>query len=258
VTGGPHIGVTDGLNIGGPIRAERTADVVARRIAQAILSGELPPGTRLREENLARSFSVSRTPVREALILLSASGLAHVEPNRGATVLQLTADDVSEVYHLRAVLEAESAAMAAGRITPEVAALLFKICDRMGELHESPASEQLAADTQFHYTIAEASGSPRLHALVRQVSAIPEAYRSAIPYTGADMGEAERQHRTIAEAIRLQDHARARRLMRSHVEWAGRLAVDRLQPNLATREAVHHPAGDQAPAAGVTGKAGTR
>jgi DNA-binding GntR family transcriptional regulator len=231
--------VTSGLNTGGPVRAERTADVVARRIAQAILNGELAPGTRLREETLARSFSVSRTPVREALIVLSASGLAHLEPNRGATVLQLTADDVSEVYHLRALLESESAAMAASRITPEVAGLLVKICDRMGDLHGAPASEQLAADTQFHYTIAEASGSPRLHALVRQVSAIPEAYRSGIAYTAADMGEAERQHRGIAEAIREQDHGRARRLMRSHVEWAGRLAVDRLQPHLAA------PGGDR-------------
>lgn len=234
--------MTSGLNMGGPVRAERTADVVARRLAQAILSGDLAPGTRLREETLAKTFSVSRTPVREALIVLSASGLAYLEPNRGAMVLQLTAEDVSEVYHLRAVLESESAAMAAGRITPEVAALLFKICDRMGELHGSPASEQLAADTQFHYTIAEASGSPRLHALVRQVSAIPEAYRSAIPYTGADMGEAERQHRGIAEAIGEQDHGQARRLMRSHVEWAGRLAVDRLQPRLAAR-----PGRDPAP-----------
>lgn len=235
--------MTGGLNVGGPVRGERTADVVARRLAQAILSGDIPPGTRLREENLAKSFSVSRTPVREALILLSASGLAHLEPNRGATVLQLTAADVSEVYHLRAVLESESAAMAAGRTTPEVAALLFKICDRMADLREAPASEQLAADTEFHYTIAEASGSPRLHALVRQVSAIPVAYRSAIAYTGADMGEAERQHRGIAGAIRRQDHGEARRLMRSHVEWAGRLAVDRLQPNLAARQGSDPPPG---------------
>ena len=225
--------MTAGLDIGGPVRGERTADVVARRLAQAILSGEIAPGTRLREENLAATFSVSRTPVREALIGLSAIGLVHLEPNRGATVLQLTEADVSEVYHLRAVLESESAAMAATRITAELAGLLFKICDRMGELHEAPASEQLATDTQFHYTIAEASGSARLHALVRQVSAIPEAYRSAIPYTGADMAEAERQHRGIATAIRRQDDGEARRLMRSHVEWAGRLAIDRLQPNLA-------------------------
>jgi DNA-binding GntR family transcriptional regulator len=235
----PGLSVTAGLSIGGPVRGERTADVVARRLAQAILSGEIAPGTRLREENLARMFSVSRTPVREALIVLSSTGLAHLEANRGATVLQLTAADVAEVYHLRAVLEAESAALAAGRITAgpatgKLAGLLLAICDRMAELHEAPAAEQLAADTQFHYTIAEASGSPRLHALVRQVSAIPEAYRSAIPYTAADMSEAERQHRGIAGAIQRSDAGEARRLMRSHVEWAGRLAVDRLQPNLAT------------------------
>jgi DNA-binding GntR family transcriptional regulator len=219
--------------IGGPVRGERIADVVARRLAQAIMSGELAPGTRLQEETLATAFSVSRTPVREALIFLSASGLAHLEPNRGATALQLTADDVSEVYHLRALLESESAALAARRITPEVAGSLFKICDRMSELRAASVSEQLAADTKFHYTIAEASGSPRLHALIRQVSAIPEAYRSGIPYTIDDMIEAEHQHRAIAQAIRRRSDVEARRLMRSHVGWAGRLAVQRIQPNLA-------------------------
>jgi DNA-binding GntR family transcriptional regulator len=220
--------------IGGPVRGERIADVVARRLAQAILGGQLPPGSRLREETLANNFSVSRTPIREALIVLAASGLVHLEPNRGATVLQLTAADVAEVYHLRAVLESESAALAARRITPEVAGLLVKICDRMSELRSAPASDQLAADTDFHYTIAEASGSPRLHALVRQMSAIPEAYRSGIPYTADDMAEAERQHRGIAEAIGRRQRAEARRLMRTHVGWAGKLAVQRLQPNLAT------------------------
>jgi DNA-binding GntR family transcriptional regulator len=228
--------VNSGGSFGGTVRGERTADVVARRLGQAILNGELAPGTRLREETLAKTFSVSRTPVREALILLSASGLADLEPNRGATVLQLTAEDVTEVYHLRAVLESESAALAARRSTPEVAGLLLKICDRMGELHGSPAAEQLAADTRFHYTIAEASGSRRLHALVRQVSAIPEAFRSGTPYSPGDMTEAERQHRAIAQAIGQGRHGEARRLMRSHVGWAGRLAVERLEPNLAASQ----------------------
>ncbi len=224
--------MSDDSAIAGPVRGERIADVVARRLTQAIVTGELAPGTRLREETLAAAFSVSRTPVREALILLSANGLAHLEPNRGATVLQLTADDVSEVYHLRGLLESESAALAATRIKPDVAESLFKICDQMSELREAPASEQLAADTTFHYTIAEASGSPRLHALIRQVSAIPEAYRSGIPYTVDDMIEAEHQHRGIAEAIRSRSDAQAGALMRSHVGWAGRLAVQRIQPSL--------------------------
>jgi len=220
--------VTGAGGIGGPVRGERTADVIARRLGQAILSGAVAPGTRLREENLARQFSVSRTPVREALIALSTSGLVEAEPNRGSTVLRLTAEDVADVYHLRAVLESESAALAASRGTPEVADLLARACDRMAELHDAPAAEQLAADTVFHYTIAEASGSPRLHALVRQVSAIPEAYRSGIPYTSGDMTEAGRQHRAIAVAIGDRSETSARELMRSHVAWAGRLAAERL------------------------------
>jgi DNA-binding GntR family transcriptional regulator len=225
--------VISSAGLRGPVRGERTADVVARRIGQAILGGEIPPGTRLREETLAKQFQVSRTPVREAIILLSANGLVDLEPNRGATVLRLTAEDVTDVYDLRALLESESAALAARRSTPDVADLLAKICDQMGALHDAPASEQLAIDTFFHYTIAEASGSPRLHALVRQVSAIPEAYRSSIPYTSQNMAEAERQHRAIAAAIGRRRHAQARELMRSHVLWAGQLAIDRLDRHLA-------------------------
>jgi DNA-binding GntR family transcriptional regulator len=218
----------DDIHDGRSVRGERTAGVLARRLGQAILSGQLAPGSRLREEAIAGQFSVSRTPVREALIALAASGLVDLTPNRGATVLQLTADDVAEVYLLRALLESESAALAARRSTPELAAMLAKICDQMGDLGHAPAAEQLAADTSFHYTIADASGSPRLHALIRQVSAIPEAYRSSIPYTPADMSEAQRQHRAIVAAVRSRSHAQARELMRSHVAWAGRLAVERL------------------------------
>ena len=217
---------------GPPVRGERIAEVVAKRLGQAILSGQIAPGTRLREGTLAQQFSVSRTPIREALIHLSAIGLVEAEPNRGATVLRLTVDDVAEVYHVRALLESESAALAAQRGGAELAGLLGKACDQMRELHNAPASEQLAADTFFHYTIAEASGSSRLHALIRQVSAIPEAYRSSIPYTGDDMLEAERQHRAIAGAIRHRHKAQAGALMRSHVGWAGRLALERLNHRL--------------------------
>jgi len=95
----------------------------------------------------------------------------------------------------------------------------------------------LEEDTAFHYGIAEASGSPRLYALIRQVSAIPEGYRSSIPYSSQDLTEAERQHRAIAGALRNGRCQEAAALMRSHVGWAGRLAVrslgDRLGAGLA-------------------------
>ncbi|MGH9298696.1 MAG: GntR family transcriptional regulator [Acidimicrobiales bacterium] len=214
------------------VRGERTADLVARRISRAILSGELPPGAPLREESLASSYEVSRTPIREALIQLSAVGLVELTPNRGATVLDLTLEDVAEVYHLRAVLEAEAARLAARTISTGVVLLLEKSCERLGQLHDASPVEQLAADTDFHYRIAEASGSRRLEALIRQVSALPEAYRSTIAYTSKDMSEAERQHRAIAGELGRHRAAGAARLMGAHVRWAGELAAVRLEGRL--------------------------
>jgi DNA-binding GntR family transcriptional regulator len=216
-----------------PVRGERTAEIVARRLSQAILDGDLMPGTRLREETLAAAYGVSRTPIREALILLSSSGLIELAPNRGATVLQLGTGDITEIYHLRGVLEAEAVSLAGRRITPELIALLGRACDRLAGLHGATAADQLAADMQFHYGIAEAAGSPRLFALIRQVCAIPEGYRSSIPYGGEDLTEAERQHRAIARALRQGPGPEAAELMRDHVAWAGQLAVRSLSARLA-------------------------
>jgi DNA-binding GntR family transcriptional regulator len=206
----------------------RTADVLARRISQEILDGVFPPGTRLREVNLSERYAVSRTPVREALIMLSTLGLVELLPNRGATVLRLSEADITDVYLVRAVLEAEAARRAATRADEQLLATLEFSCDRLARLHHAPAADQLAADTFFHYTIAEASGSVRLHGMIRQVCAIPEAYRSSTPYTPQDMVAAEQQHRAVAEAIGCRRPSQASRLMRSHVEWAAELAVVRL------------------------------
>ena len=165
---------------------------------------------------------------REALIALSTSGLVLLERNRGATVLQLSGADVREIYHLRAVLEAEAASLTAKRRNPALLALLERSCDRLATLHHAPGPEQLAADTEFHYGIAAAAGSRRLHTCIRQVSAVPEAFRSTYAYSAEDMAGAEAQHRAIAAAIGARRPAQARNAMRSHVEWAGGLALLRL------------------------------
>lgn len=216
----------------GGVRAERTADLIAARIGRAIVGGELPPGTRLTEESLAASYDVSRTPIREALILLSAAGLVQVVPNRGATVLDLTLEDVAEVYHLRAVLEGEAARLAAKTAPAELLSQLESACDRLALLHDAAPSEQLAADTDFHYGIVEAAGSRRLATLIRQVSAIPQAFRSTFAYTSDDMCEAERQHRAILAELVGTRPAAAERVMRHHVSWACDRALVRLKEHL--------------------------
>ena len=86
-------------------RATTASDLVADSIRAAILSGQLKPGETLVERRLAVQLGVSKTPVREALIALSTSGLVAVNPNRGVTVRRLTLDDIRKCYEVRLLLE---------------------------------------------------------------------------------------------------------------------------------------------------------
>src|SRR6187200_3686539 len=89
---------------------------VHRDLRHAILEGELAPGERLRAEALAGRFGTSRTPVREALLMLEREGLVDVLPNRGAIVRSFDADDLLDLYEVRSLIEPHAAARAATRI----------------------------------------------------------------------------------------------------------------------------------------------
>src|SRR5215813_8929634 len=94
-------------------------DKLAAELQARVLSGELPSGTRLRQETLAEQFGVSRTPVREALRKLQASGLVELQPRRGALVRRHSACEIRDAYEVRAELESLAAGLAAERIRPE-------------------------------------------------------------------------------------------------------------------------------------------
>src|SRR3569832_1031446 len=95
------------------------ADDIAGLIEEAIVSGELVPGSVLRQEQLSERFGVSRTPVREALRRLAALGLVSFEPNRGVRVRTLSRDDLREAFLVRAELEALVTEEAARKMTRE-------------------------------------------------------------------------------------------------------------------------------------------
>lgn len=128
-----------------------------------IIAGKYGPGDWLRQEDIASQMGVSMTPVREALDLLVASGLAERVPYRGVRVREMSAKDVADAYGLRLALEAMIAREAAINITPEQIAGLKKILDEMKKhvkLNEMPRERQLSRE--FHAAIAEASGNTLL------------------------------------------------------------------------------------------------
>jgi DNA-binding GntR family transcriptional regulator len=214
---------------GGPIvPAERTGNLIAHEIRRAILEGRVEPGDVLREEQLARELGTSRTPVREALIELRNEGLVEATTTRRAVVRAYTAEELLDIYELRAALEAHAAATAAERAGPEAVRELEASIERFHELaaEEDAIAELVAENLVFHGVIADATGVVRLRKMIDQVMVIPKRYRAYAAYVPEHRGTVERDHRAIAEAIARRDRDEAGALMGAHVRWTGLTAVD--------------------------------
>src|SRR5438132_4484728 len=149
----------------------RNASLAATElIRDAIVDGRLEPGRRLKEEELARELGISRTPVREALLVLQSEGLVAAEPNRGATVRSHDAEDLDDLYQLRALLEGYAARRAAARISEEALAGLRASCERFAALVDAGAElrDVVRENNVFHSAILDAAGSLRLGGMVRK------------------------------------------------------------------------------------------
>ena len=143
-------------------------DLVLETLREAILDSVLPPGARLRQEDLAAAFQTSRIPVREALRALEYEGLARSEPHRGFTVTALDGDEIEEIYELRSVLEAHAirlALPAADSAGPGQD--LQQRFERM-EQAESP-DEKLAMREQFYLRLYGVTARPRLVGLIARL-----------------------------------------------------------------------------------------
>jgi DNA-binding GntR family transcriptional regulator len=187
----------------------------------AILHGELRPGARLGEVELAEQLGVSRTPVREALRRLAAEGLVDISPNRGARVVSWSVSELEDIYELRALLESHAATRAASRIDEAELPVLEKLCRDMEQCADPGRGRDLdrlaALNTEFHRRILDASGSVRLVALVSSVVQIPLVLRTFHDYSAEALQRSLGHHREIVAALRAGDPQWAGSVMRSHV-----------------------------------------
>ncbi len=137
-------------------RAQRPSEV----IREAIIDGRLAPGQRLKEEELARELGISRTPVREALLILESEGLVESIPKRGATVRSYAVDDLDDLYQLRALLEGYAARRAAdAHLARRTSCACEESCDRFDRLRaEDDLLDLVKENLFFHNVILEAAG----------------------------------------------------------------------------------------------------
>jgi DNA-binding GntR family transcriptional regulator len=203
---------------------ETNATRVQDQLREAILTGALEPGARLRAEALAERLRSSRTPVREALLLLAQEGLVQIEPRRGATVRAFDAADLSDLYEVRALIEPHAAALAAQHITTDELQRLVEIQDRSlahDDADEESVAEQLRLNDEFHRLILDAARSPRLTSAMGAVSGIPRSFRALFWRNDNQRAQSLACHRELVAAIGHERSELAETVMRMHIQGAG-------------------------------------
>ena len=219
-----------------PPLAKNASLVATEVIREAILDGRLVPGQRLKEEELARELGISRTPVREALLVLQTEGMVESAPNRGATVRSYDVDDLVELYLLRAALEGLAARLAAERVKARDLAKLRKSCDRFESTAAAGTLAELVRENLvFHNTVLEIAGSERIAQLVRSVTELPLVYKSYLWYSPSQKLVSAHYHRQIVNALEARDPERAESVMKQHVFEARDVLVGQLRAALDPR-----------------------
>jgi DNA-binding GntR family transcriptional regulator len=208
------------------------ADDIAVVIEEAIVSGELTPGSVLRQEQLSERFGVSRTPVREALRRLAALGLVSFEPNRGVRVRTLTHHDLREAFMVRAELEALVTELAAQRMTADALAELEDCEKRFARLtremrsHEpgggrrSLMADWMRANHAFHdvlYRVADAPYIESVAKAARRTFSGPAVWAPSDDHLDRLYARNQAEHRAIRAALGAGSGAGARELAHEHV-----------------------------------------
>ena len=178
-------------------------DVVFNTLREAILKGDLKPGERLMELQLASKLGVSRTPIREAIRMLEQEGLAVTMPRKGAEVAKMTLKDMEDVLEIREALDELAVRIACEKITDEQlerlmdAKDLFETSTRTGDVKKIAE-----ADVRFHDVIYEATGNPKLETLLNNLR--EQVYRYRVEYIKDPMNYPVliREHEAILLALK--------------------------------------------------------
>jgi DNA-binding GntR family transcriptional regulator len=192
-------------------------DQVYGVIRERILTGALPRGARVHQEDVAADLGVSRTPVREALRRLAAEGLIEMRTNRGARVTDLEPDDMRQPYEARLVVEPGAARLAAQREPPETRRMRRAVDAQRRAIPDVPRT--FAANREFHIALAEASGNVFLLQFIELlwVSRIGEAIYEHQAESPQRMSLDADEHEQILDAIEARDARRAESLTRRHI-----------------------------------------
>jgi GntR family transcriptional regulator of gluconate operon len=203
-----------------PHRSLREAALSA--IRQAILRGDLAPGQRLVESDIAEQLGVSRAPVREALRQLETEGLVVSAPHRGSFVAELSATDLREIYTLRAALESLAVRIVTEKASAETLAQLRQaVADMAGAAREGDLARLAALDMSFHEMLCRAAGHSRLLDIWLSMTAQIRAFIDLTNTLYLPADEVVRLHAEVVEHMEDGRAGEAERALARHILEVG-------------------------------------
>ena len=191
---------------------------IAGLLRQMIFDGELEDGSRVPEKGLCERFSISRTPLREALKVLANEGLITLLPNKGARITRLTPEDIDEVFPIMGALEAVAGEMAASAISDDGIAEIRALHYQMALHHtRKERLEYFSLNQQIHERILDAAGNPTLTQMYKTLSGRIRRARYIANISQARWDQAMQEHESILHTLGERDGACLGKLLKSHL-----------------------------------------
>ncbi len=193
-------------------------ELVYEELRMLIMTGQIKPGTRMMEIDLAESMGVSRTPVREAIRQLEKDNLVTIEPRRGAYVSDISAKDMEDMLFVREPLEGLATYLAAQNMTDDGLEELKKVNARYEEAYNEGETESLIQlDTRFHNLITEGSGNKYLIAILKDLQEQVLRFRYIYFKSIRRAAEVIDEHRLILSSMIERDQDAAQKYSIEHI-----------------------------------------
>lgn len=205
-------------------------DYVFERLKEAIISGEMAPGSRIIENRLANALGISRTPIREAIHKLDRSGFLRRLSQGGFTVVNLTRDDIEEVFGIRSILESYAARLAAIKHNEED---LKPLEDKLKEYQACLNNGQIDAlhmiNTEFHDMLYALSRSPKLIKMIGDLKDQIYRFRKILLSEAGMAKGSGKDHRRMLKAMKMRDPDSVESLVKEHILRGQELVLKKLK-----------------------------
>lgn len=213
-----------------PAKRPTLATQIVGQLRQMIYDGDLEPGSRLTEEELSQHFGVSRTPLREALKLLTSEGLITIEPNRGATVTQLSVAEIAETFPVMGVLEALAGELAAVHADDDDLAELRTIHDEIvRQYRKKDLKAYFTANQMFHERLVTAAHNQTLATHYHQLAGRVRRARYRANLSAKRWKQSVAEHQQIIAALEARDGATLAQVLRAHIDHKFETVRDAMQ-----------------------------